>query len=130
METVVSTTMRHPNIVQVFHYTLQPLTKEGGGCVTGVTPQQQQAAAAGGAGGSGGSSSGGGGNELGWELRLLMEYCDQVGGYYMGISVCVSCTIPPLIWLHWFINQLSQCIYMFLLFSSLGMFSLFQYQPC
>ncbi|KAF6240407.1 kinase-like domain-containing protein [Scenedesmus sp. NREL 46B-D3] len=76
METVVSTQLSHPNVVQVFTYMLNPLTvdaapvaaaaaAQGGG---GHAQQQQQRGVP--AGSASHSISG-------WELRLVMEYCDQ-----------------------------------------------------
>eukprot|EP00878_Enallax_costatus_P014233 GHUV01014888.1.p1 GENE.GHUV01014888.1~~GHUV01014888.1.p1 ORF type:complete len:340 (+),score=71.65 GHUV01014888.1:695-1714(+) len=68
METVVSSTMSHPNVVQVYTYTLNPLTVDKGG------------GPGGGNGGTGGERQdlGNGSDLSGWELRLVMEYCDQV----------------------------------------------------
>lgn len=68
METVVSSTMSHPNVVQVYTYMLNPLTVDASSC-----------------GGSsrGGSTAMGSGpkgpeNIAGWELKIIMEYCDEV----------------------------------------------------
>ncbi|WIA15154.1 hypothetical protein OEZ85_001840 [Tetradesmus obliquus] len=79
METVVSTQLSHPNVVQVFTYMLNPLTVDEAAAAaaaaaeSGVAaPQQQQQQQPQGAPAAGGNRS-----ISGWELRLVMEYCDQ-----------------------------------------------------
>lgn len=70
METVVSSTMSHPNVVTVYTYKLNPLTVDeaaAAGSEGDAAQQQQQHDAAGGMHGS----------VSGWELKLVMEYCDS-----------------------------------------------------
>uniref|UniRef100_A0A383W883 Protein kinase domain-containing protein n=1 Tax=Tetradesmus obliquus TaxID=3088 RepID=A0A383W883_TETOB len=92
METVVSSTISHPNLVQVYTYTLNPLIageEQGSGSGSSrrnLPPlpsqarqqQQQQQAPPHGANTSAGSGQQRSqGIVSGWELRLVMEYCDQ-----------------------------------------------------
>ena len=81
MEAVVSSTMSHPKVVQVYTYMLsllmvQPGVQHGhapaavGGVAAQQQLQQQQQA-------DGGSEHHGG--VFGWQLRLVMEYCEKVG---------------------------------------------------
>ena len=84
MEAVVSSTMHHPNICQVFTYVMEPLTA-GRDCRPGLD------------GGNGGV-----GVELGveavatsWELKIIMEYCSGVSwkdirnsGPFANVTVC------------------------------------------
>ncbi|WIA15144.1 hypothetical protein OEZ85_001831 [Tetradesmus obliquus] len=63
MEAVLSSAMSHPNVVQVYTYMLNPLTRTGG---------------ANGAAGSPGATSWPKGQDIaGWELKLIMEYCSE-----------------------------------------------------
>ncbi|KAF8060546.1 RPL6 [Scenedesmus sp. PABB004] len=77
METVVSSTMSHPNVVQVYTYMLNPLTTDAaaGGSAGGARGQQQQAAALGQAAAP--AAAAGVSSVSGWELKLVMELCDQ-----------------------------------------------------
>ncbi|WIA35332.1 hypothetical protein OEZ86_003786 [Tetradesmus obliquus] len=90
METVVSSTISHPNLVQVYTYTLNPLIagEEQGSGSSGsrrnlpplppqARQQQQQQVAQHGAATPPGSAQRSQGIVSGWELRLVMEYCDQ-----------------------------------------------------
>ena len=78
MEAVVSMSMQHPNIVRVFRYEVHPLA--GDMLDRGARGVLQRM----GVGGSGVRWREGCGGEqqeddsLGWELRLVMEYCAQV----------------------------------------------------
>ncbi|KAF6262437.1 kinase-like domain-containing protein [Scenedesmus sp. NREL 46B-D3] len=65
MEAVVSITMSHPNIVQVFTFALKPLPTLAAGLQQLQQLQQQQGM------GQGADCS------RGWELQLVMEYCDE-----------------------------------------------------
>jgi hypothetical protein len=103
MEAVVSSTMSHPNVVQVFTYMLTPLMARSGGIAGGrqlglgsaaaaaadVAAAAAHAAAASGRRRSkgsradGASGAGAGGDEepgtmSGWLLQLVMERCEQV----------------------------------------------------
>jgi len=69
MEAVVSSTMSHPNVVQVYTYMLNPLTA-GAASGPGAAGDAARLADAGTPGTS---------EIAGWELKLVMEYCDQVG---------------------------------------------------
>ena len=108
MEAVVSSTMCHPNVVQVFTYMLDALA---------VAPASS-------AGASGSAEESGGQQEYGttagiqlqgttlssdgepgastvppvagWELKLVMEYCDQVRGGY-ALLFCGSSTSRSLV---------------------------------
>ena len=62
--------LRHPNVVQVYTYTLSPLTSGGHGGLQGERHMAPTPTA-------GGSS--GGPDISGWELKLVMEYCNEVG---------------------------------------------------
>eukprot|EP00775_Hariotina_reticulata_P008079 gene8079-8273_t len=67
MEAVVSSTMSHPNVVQVYTYMLNPLTATGEAAADasqGSVDAQVVSAAP-------------HRNVSGWELKLVMEYCDQ-----------------------------------------------------
>jgi hypothetical protein len=87
MEAVVSTTMSHPNIVQVYTYELQPLIMKGPVSVNVSAaaggeegqPLQAQVAAL-----QEAAQEEGDGELCGWELRLLMEYCEEVRGGELG----------------------------------------------
>ncbi|KAF6253981.1 hypothetical protein COO60DRAFT_363306 [Scenedesmus sp. NREL 46B-D3] len=62
MEAVLSSAMSHPNIVQVYTYVLNPLTRTGvsgssGSAAEAAWPKGQDIA--------------------GWELKLIMEYCSE-----------------------------------------------------
>lgn len=78
MEAVVSSTMCHPNVVQVFTYMLSPLTSSS---TTEPKAAAGEAAANGkqvadnGHAKEGGSS---GQDIAGWSLKLVMEYCNEV----------------------------------------------------
>ncbi|KAF8060547.1 D-xylose 1-dehydrogenase NADP(+) 2 [Scenedesmus sp. PABB004] len=68
MEAVLSSTMSHPNVVQVYTYMLNPLTTDAaGGSASGAGGGRARAAPA--------VSSGQ--DVSGWELRLVMEYCSE-----------------------------------------------------
>jgi hypothetical protein len=87
MEAVVSSTMSHPNVVQVYTYWLNPLTglqaAPSGSTNAGALPA---------------ASSSGGPDIAGWELKLVMEYCNEVGGGTGGGSgVGVQDTAGPAI---------------------------------
>eukprot|EP00883_Tetradesmus_obliquus_P006895 jgi/Sobl393_1/17454/SZX64266.1 len=91
METVVSSTISHPNLVQVYTYTLNPLIageEQGSGSGSSrrnlppLPPQarqqqQQQALPHGANTPAGAGQQRSQGIVSGWELRLVMEYCDQ-----------------------------------------------------
>jgi hypothetical protein len=78
MEAVVSSTMSHPNVVQVYTYMLNPLTA---GAVSGP-------GAAGDAARLADAGSPGPSEIAGWELKLVMEYCDQVGKQWCARLLC------------------------------------------
>lgn len=80
METVVSSTTSHPNIVQVYTYTLNPLTVDKGpGAGDGHAGSPTN-----------GNGFGSGSSLLGWELRLVMEFCDQVWDYCPVVWLCTA----------------------------------------
>eukprot|EP00879_Flechtneria_rotunda_P020363 GHRR01021415.1.p1 GENE.GHRR01021415.1~~GHRR01021415.1.p1 ORF type:complete len:591 (+),score=196.37 GHRR01021415.1:254-1774(+) len=75
VETVVSSTMSHPNVVQVYTYMINPLTvgdKLGRKAGSSVSTQNDAAASEAGEGCPAKPN-----NISGWELKLIMEYCDQ-----------------------------------------------------
>jgi hypothetical protein len=85
IEAVVSMSMQHPNIVRVYRYEIHPLSAEAwdsglcqrhkgvkpGALARGASEGLQQEV-----------------NSLGWELRLVMEYCSQVR---CSLDPCLSC---------------------------------------
>jgi hypothetical protein len=85
-EAAISTSVSHPNVIQVFTYTLRPVTV-GDACQLGVRP---------GGGGDGGACEGGEGGGgpascsegavLGWDLRLIMEFCELVSMAWGGVN--------------------------------------------
>lgn len=76
MEAAISSAMRHPNIVQVFSYSLHAVGQSLQDSTSSNLSSQP--------GGGGPTHASGSGSQvlpgLGWELRLVMEYCDKVGG--------------------------------------------------
>jgi hypothetical protein len=75
MEAAISSAMRHPNIVQVFSYSLHAVGQPTGDSTSSNLSSQPS--------GPGGplhvsDSSSQGLPGLGWELRMVMEFCDRV----------------------------------------------------
>lgn len=79
MEAVLSSTMSHPNVVQVYTYVLNPLT-------TSSVPLEGKD------GSMAASSTGvkGADNIAGWELKIIMEFCNEVG---IGCCLWCQCTM-------------------------------------
>ncbi|KIY91594.1 hypothetical protein MNEG_16370 [Monoraphidium neglectum] len=89
MEAVLSSTMSHPNVVQVaagafgvYTYYLNPTLVSAVGGMQGGDSLSSPRAAGGGGGSGGGGGGGGGGAEgeadiAGWTLKLVMEYCNE-----------------------------------------------------
>jgi hypothetical protein len=101
MEAVLASSLHHPNVVQVYTYMLKPLTS-GVWAAAGVGSssnansnsrlpavgaaagrQQQGVGECDGSSGAVAAAAGGGGvgrheQVTGWQLQLVMEYCDQV----------------------------------------------------
>lgn len=88
-EVAMGAALKHPNIVQVYTYSLTPVgtAASAGGSQSGHLSSPGTGSRASEAGGHSALSSGGrpssgrlGAPDLGWELRLVMEYCNQVRG--------------------------------------------------
>jgi serine/threonine protein kinase len=87
MEAVVSSAMCHPNVVQVYTYMMDPLSTahsniQGSG-TAGSTDQSAGGAPSGGGAGevsiNSRAASGGANKHItGWELKIIMEYCNGV----------------------------------------------------
>ena len=117
MEAVLSSTMCHPNVVQVYTYTMEPLgsmggatlqlgSEEGGEEIYGTSREGQQQQGLGMVWAKGAAPRSR--HVTGWELRIIMEYCTGVSrggalgsiwvGYCMtgvlgsGWLLCIFCS--------------------------------------
>jgi hypothetical protein len=84
MEAVVSSTMSHPNVVQVYTYMLNPLTATGEAAADSSQGSAEAQVV----------SAEPHRNVSGWELKLVMEYCDQVSWTATGMLACKSLSSP------------------------------------
>ena len=86
IEAVVSMSMQHPNIVRVFRYEVHPLAGDALGTGVGAVGNWLRTGAR--------PATGAAEQEqleddsLGWELRLVMEYCSQVRSSNGGAHEC------------------------------------------